>query len=60
MGKYWLKECQGHIVDECLQFYGGYGDSTEYPIARMRAGSRVERIYAGTNQIMNEAIGWSL
>ena len=60
MAKYWLTECQGHIIDECLQLHGGYGYSTEYPIARMWADSRVERIYAGTNEIMKEVIGWSL
>jgi acyl-CoA dehydrogenase len=60
MAKYWLTECEGRIVDECLQLHGGYGYSTEYPIARMWADSRVERIYAGSNEIMKELIGWSL
>jgi acyl-CoA dehydrogenase len=60
MVKYWLTDCQGTIVDECLQLHGGYGYSTEYPIARLWADSRVERIYAGTNEIMKEVIGWSL
>jgi acyl-CoA dehydrogenase len=60
MAKYWLTECQCRIVDECLQLHGGYGYMTEYPIARMWADSRVQRIYAGTNEIMLEMIGWSL
>jgi acyl-CoA dehydrogenase len=60
MSKYWLTECECRIVDECLQLHGGYGYMTEYPIARMWADSRVERIYAGTNEIMKEVIGWSL
>jgi len=30
---------------------------TEYPIARMWTDSRVQRIYAGTNEIMKEVIG---
>jgi acyl-CoA dehydrogenase len=33
---------------------------TEYPIARMWMDSRVQRIYAGANEIMLELIGWSL
>ncbi len=60
MAKYWLTDCACRIVDECVQLHGGYGYMTEYPIARMWADSRVERIYAGTNEIMKEVIGWSL
>jgi acyl-CoA dehydrogenase len=59
MAKYWLTETEFRIVDECLQLYGGYGYMTEYPIARMWADSRVERIFAGTNEIMKELIAWS-
>jgi alkylation response protein AidB-like acyl-CoA dehydrogenase len=60
MAKYWLTECQCRIVDECLQLHGGYGYMAESPIARMWTDSRVQRIYAGTNEIMLELIGWSL
>jgi acyl-CoA dehydrogenase len=60
MAKYWLTESQWAIVDECLQLHGGYGYMTEYPIARMWADARVQRIYAGSNEIMKELIAWSL
>lgn len=60
MAKYWLTESQCRIVDECVQLHGGYGYMTEYPIARMWMDSRVQRIYAGTNEILQELIGWSL
>ncbi len=60
MAKYWLTECQCRIIDECVQLHGGYGYMNEYPIARMWTDSRVQRIYAGTNEIMKELIGWSL
>jgi acyl-CoA dehydrogenase len=60
MAKYWTTDRQCRIVDECLQLHGGYGYMTEYPIARMWADSRVQRIYAGTNEIMKEVIGWAL
>jgi len=39
-------------VDECLQFFGGYGYMMEYPIAKMYADSRVQKIYGGSNEIM--------
>jgi acyl-CoA dehydrogenase len=60
IAKYWLTERQCRIVDECVQLHGGYGYMTEYPIARMWIDSRVQRIYAGTNEIMKEVIAWSL
>ncbi len=60
MAKYWLTECQCRIVDECVQLHGGYGYMMEYPIARMWMDSRVQRIYGGTNEILEELIGWSL
>jgi acyl-CoA dehydrogenase len=60
MAKYWLTEIQCRIVDECVQLHGGYGYMSEYPIARMWTDSRVQRIYAGSNEIMKELIAWSL
>jgi acyl-CoA dehydrogenase len=60
MAKYWLTEMQCTVVDECLQLHGGYGYMSEYPIARMWTDSRVQRIYAGSNEIMKELIAWSL
>jgi acyl-CoA dehydrogenase len=60
MAKYWLTDCQCRIVDECVQLHGGYGYMIEYPIGRMWADSRVQRIYSGTNEIMKEVIAATL
>lgn len=60
MAKYWLTDAQCRIVDECVQLHGGYGYMAEYPIARMWADSRAQRIYAGSNEVMKEIIAWSL
>ena len=56
MAKYWLTDLQGKVADECLQLHGGYGYIWEYAIARAWADARVQRIYAGTNEIMKELI----
>ena len=56
MAKYWLTDLQSKVADECLQLHGGYGYIWEYPIARAWADARVQRIYAGTNEIMKELI----
>jgi alkylation response protein AidB-like acyl-CoA dehydrogenase len=60
MAKWWATEMQCQVVDECLQLFGGYGYMLEYPIARMYADSRVQKIYGGTNEIMKELIARSL
>ena len=52
MAKWWTTQKQNEIVDECLQFFGGYGYMLEYPIARMYADSRIQKIYGGSNEIM--------
>ncbi len=60
MLKLWTSEMQGKVVDQCLQFFGGYGYMTEYPIARMYTDARIQRIYGGTNEIMKLVISRAL
>jgi acyl-CoA dehydrogenase len=60
MAKYHTTDLQCALIDECLQFFGGYGYMWEYPIARLYADSRVQKIYGGTNEIMKELIGRTL
>lgn len=60
MVKLWTSEMQGKVLDELLQLHGGYGFMWEYPITRAYADARVQRIYAGTNEIMKELIGRTL
>nr|WP_205669106.1 acyl-CoA dehydrogenase family protein [Amycolatopsis suaedae] len=55
--KWWLTEQQNVVADRCLQLFGGYGYVVEYPIARIWADSRIQKIYGGTNEIMKEIIG---
>ena len=52
MAKLWQTEMFGRVVDTCLQMFGGYGYMLEYPISRAYMDARVQRIYAGTNEIM--------
>ncbi|WP_083202441.1 acyl-CoA dehydrogenase family protein [Stappia indica] len=60
MAKYWTTDLQTKVTDQCLQFFGGYGYMNEYPISRLYADARVQRIYAGTNEIMKVLIARSL
>jgi alkylation response protein AidB-like acyl-CoA dehydrogenase len=60
MAKLWVTEMQGRVVDQCVQFFGGYGFLREYEICRLYADARVQRIYGGSNEIMREIISRSL
>ncbi|BBZ33133.1 acyl-CoA dehydrogenase family protein [Mycolicibacterium confluentis] len=60
MAKYWLTDKQCEVVDRCVQLHGGYGYMREYLIARMYEDARVQRIYAGANEVMKEIIARSL
>lgn len=58
--KLYATEMLGRVVDDCVQMHGGYGYMWEYPICRAFADARVQRIYGGTSEIMQEIIGRSL
>ena len=60
MAKWWCTEQQGKVTDECLQLFGGYGYMAEYPIARLYADARIQRIYGGTTEIMKDLIARKL
>ena len=56
MLKYTCTEMQLRAVNECLQLFGGYGYTAEYPISRFYRDARIQTIYAGTSEIMKEVI----
>ncbi|WP_131770084.1 acyl-CoA dehydrogenase family protein [Candidatus Protofrankia californiensis] len=60
IAKMWVTEMQGRVVDQCVQFFGGYGFMREYEICRLYADARVQRIYGGSNEIMREIIARAL
>jgi len=60
MAKWWGSQMQCEVADECLQLFGGYGYMAEYPIARLYSDARVQKIYAGANEVMKELIARSL
>jgi alkylation response protein AidB-like acyl-CoA dehydrogenase len=53
-------DLQCKVVDQCLQFFGGYGYMTEYPIARAYIDARVTRIAGGAVEVMKQIIGRDL
>ena len=58
--KLFCTEMAGRVIDKCLQLHGGYGYMLEYPIARLYADTRVNRIYGGTSEVMKTIIAKDL
>ena len=54
--KLFCTEVASRVIDSCLQLHGGYGYITEFPIARLYADNRVNRIYGGTSEVMKTII----
>ncbi len=52
MAKVLVGDIVSHVMDECLQFHGGWGYIEDYPIARAWRDQRVFRIGGGTSETM--------
>ena len=60
IAKFWSTDMAQEVIDTCLQFFGGYGYMLEYPVTRAFMDARVQRIYAGTNEIMKVIVAKQL
>ena len=48
------------VTRRCLQLYGGYGYTREYPIERMMRDAKITEIYEGTSEVQMTVIGGAL
>ncbi len=55
-----VTDLHNKVVNECLQFFGGYGYMLEYPIARAFIDARITRIAGGAAEVMKQIIGRDL
>jgi acyl-CoA dehydrogenase len=60
IAKFWVTDMAQEVIDTCLQFFGGYGYMLEYDVTRAFMDARVQRIYAGTNEIMKVIVAKQL
>jgi len=56
MAKKYSAQMVNRLADACLQVHGGAGYMHEYPVSRAFRDVRLQRIGAGTDEIMNEVI----
>jgi len=56
MAKLYSSELAQKVTYDCMQMFGGFGYTTEYPIGRSWRDVRLHTIGAGTSEIMKEII----
>ncbi|MBI1786620.1 MAG: acyl-CoA dehydrogenase family protein [Acidobacteria bacterium] len=56
MAKLYTSELAQRVAYDCMQMFGGFGYTTEYPIGRLWRDLRLSTIGAGTSEIMKEII----
>ncbi len=56
MAKLYTSELSQKVAYDCMQIFGGFAYTTEYPIGRMWRDLRLNTIGAGTSEIMKEII----
>ena len=56
MAKKYAAQVQNRLVDACLQVHGGAGYMAESSVSRAFRDARLQRIGAGTDEIMNDVI----
>ncbi|MBQ6733599.1 MAG: acyl-CoA dehydrogenase [Lachnospiraceae bacterium] len=59
MAKLFAARNASDVTRRCLQLYGGYGYTREYPIERMMRDAKITEIYEGTSEVQMMVIaGW--
>jgi alkylation response protein AidB-like acyl-CoA dehydrogenase len=56
MAKKYAAQVWNRLADACLQVHGGAGYMDEFPVSRAFRDARLQRIGAGTDEIMNDVI----
>jgi len=60
MAKCFASDVAMQVTTDCVQFLGGYGYTTDFPVERMMRDAKITQIYEGTNQIQRMVISKKL
>ncbi len=56
MAKLFASETASDVTRRCLQLFGGYGYTREYPMERMMRDAKITEIYEGTSEVQKMVI----
>ena len=56
MAKLFAAEAASDVTRRCLQLFGGYGYTRDYPIERMMRDAKITEIYEGTSEVQRMVI----
>ncbi len=60
MCKLFASEVANEVTRGCVQLFGGYGYSREYPVERMMRDAKITEIYEGTSEVMKMVIAGAM
>lgn len=60
MAKLVASEVASDVTRRCVQLFGGYGYTRDYPIERMMRDAKITEIYEGTSEVQRMVIAASL
>ena len=60
MAKLVAAETASDVTRRCVQLFGGYGDTREYPVERMMRDAKITEIYEGTSEVQRMVISANL
>ena len=56
MAKLFAADTASDVTRTCVQLFGGYGYSREYPVERMMRDAKITEIYEGTSEVQKMVI----
>lgn len=60
MAKLFAAETAMAVTTKCVQLYGGYGYTRDYPVERMMRDAKITEIYEGTSEVQRMVISGSV
>lgn len=60
MAKLFASEVASDVTRRCVQLFGGYGFTREYPVERMMRDAKITEIYEGTSEVQKMVIAGAM
>jgi butyryl-CoA dehydrogenase len=60
MAKLFASETAMAVTTQCVQLFGGYGYTREYPVERMMRDAKITEIYEGTSEVQRMVISGAI